>query len=486
MKFFKQRKKIVTTLEIGNHWLKVIQLEISRHGKKVVNLVKEDIKSLSDQEISEVIKKISKRLKIKNSTCFISVPRYYVTSRNLDLPSTNSDEIKEMIQLQIGKQTPYDKDEIISDYQIVENKSIEGYSKVMLIIVHRNIVQRFLDISEKAKLKVDEVGLSSEGLLDWGQISLDIKAKNKSYIFIDIGYENSDFEVFINNKLFFSKIVSIGAASFNDKKETMKRLIQEINHFTYGYHNEIDNQEIEKIIITGAKEAVDALDQKTLQEEIGEDIEIVDQFKSINISESLFKDYYKIIENVSIIGIFGLSLQTNKKKISLLPQELLIEKEIKQRAKDIYILAILLILVPIFISGIFFSRNYRKKLYLSKIEDSLEDNKGKVNILKNKIKKIELVKQRIDNRGVSLNFLFEIHQAIPPEIYLSSIVFDGENRLIIKGSSAAMSDVFKFVSKLEESDFFRNVKTEYANVRQSGDRKESIDFEIVCMAKDSY
>jgi hypothetical protein len=452
----------------------------------VINLVKEDIKSLSDQEISEVIKKISKRLKLKNSTCFISVPRYYVTSRNLDLPSTNSNEIKEMIQLQIGKQTPYDQDEIISDYQIIENKSIEGYSKVMLIIVHRNIVQRFLDISEKAKLKISEVGLSSEGLLDWGQVSLDIKAKNKSYIFIDIGYENSDFEVFINNKLFFSKIVSIGAASFNDKEETIKRLIQEINHFTYGYHNEIDNQEIEKIIITGARKAVDALDQKLLQKDLGEDIEIVDQFKSIAVSENLSQHCRKTIEDISVTGIFGLSLGTNKKKISLLPQELLIEKEIRQRAKDIYILGILLILVPIFISGIFFSRNYRKKLYLRKIEDSSEENKGKANILKNKVEKIELVKQRIDNRGVSLNFLFEIHQAIPPEIYLSSIAFDGKNRLIIKGNSVAMSDVFKFVSKLEESAFFRNVKTEYANVRQRGNSKESIDFEIICMTKDSY
>ncbi|MCF7875339.1 MAG: pilus assembly protein PilM [Candidatus Omnitrophica bacterium] len=486
MSFFKQKKKIVTTLEIGNSWLKVIQIQISRHEKKVVNLIKKDIKSLSDQKISEIIKKISKQLKIKSSMCFISVPRYYVTSRNLDLPSTNPNEIKEMIQLQIGKQTPYDRDEIISDYQIIENKAIEGYSKVMLVIVHRNIVQRFLDILEKAKLKTDEVGLSSEGLLNWGRAVLEIDQKSKTYIFVDIGYENSDFEAFINNKLFFGKVVSIGAVNFKNKEEAVKRLIQEINHFTYGYHNEIDNQEIEKIIITGAQKAINNLDQKLLQNGVGEDIEIIDQFESMVVPEDLAQQHRKTMSDISITGIFGLSLQLKERSISLLPQELLIEKEIKQRAKDIYILGILLILVPIFISGIFFGRNYRKKIYLREIEKKLESNEAEVDLLKNKIKRIEKVKQRIINKGVPLNFLFEIHNTIPPEIYLSSINFDGKDRLIIKGSSSAMSVVFKFVSKLEESYFFRNVKTEYANVRQRRDSKESIDFEIICLAKNKY
>ncbi|MCF7872903.1 MAG: pilus assembly protein PilM [Candidatus Omnitrophica bacterium] len=480
MNFLKKKKKIITGLQIGNSWLTVVQLDISKGKKEVINIVKKDIKSLSVDKISKAIKDISKDIKIDSSSLTISVPYYFVTTRTLELPSVNPKEIKDMVDLQIGKQTPYNSEDVISNYQIVDIGTIEGYSRVFLAIVHKDIVQRQLDILEKAGLATDKVGLSSEGLLKWSQTIYKEVSEDKPHILIDIGYNNSDFEIILRGKLIFSKTISVGAVNFkNDKEQALDKLNKAINHFIYDYQNAVINQDIEKGVVTGASLVVDSLDRKILEEKLGFDIEVKNQFDDISIKEDIKDDAKEDVFDLSLVGIFGLIFGYKSLDINFLPHELVIEKEVKERAKDIYVAGVLLVLIPIFISGIFLERTYNKRVYLEKLKSKLTEVKNEANKLEKKIEKIKLIKKESNIKSVSLNLLFEIYNSISPEIYLISISYDGEEKVTMRGTSSVMSQVFNFVDKLEKSEYFKNVETKYANVKKT-DKGEVVDFEIIC------
>ena len=66
----------------------------------------------------------------------------------------------------------------------------------------------------------------------------------------------------------------------------------------------------------------------------------------------------------------------------------------------------------------------------------------------------------------------------PDEIYLQSILLGEEGRINIQGISESMSRVFNFVTALEESEYFKSVKTTSTTAKK--DRgKDVAAFEIV-------
>ena len=95
------------------------------------------------------------------------------------------------------------------------------------------------------------------------------------------------------------------------------------------------------------------------------------------------------------------------------------------------------------------------------------------------VTEIEIVKDRLTTEGILVRFIYEIHKAVSPDVYLASIRFDGKDHLVLRGRSKTMSEIFNFVSALEDSRCFQNVKTKYATKHKVKD-KEVADFEIAC------
>ncbi|MFA7294685.1 MAG: PilN domain-containing protein, partial [Candidatus Omnitrophota bacterium] len=156
-----------------------------------------------------------------------------------------------------------------------------------------------------------------------------------------------------------------------------------------------------------------------------------------------------------------------------------------EKGKDLYLMGILLVFILVAVSGVFLGRMYNKERYLGQLKQRLTEIQDKTKELNSMVRGIETIKDRVYTRGMSLNLLYEVHKAITPEMHLVSMSFDGKETLTLRGQSNEMSEVFSFVSKLEESSYFQNVKTKYATKRKEGD-KEITDFEISCPLADKY
>ncbi|MDD5560715.1 MAG: pilus assembly protein PilM [Candidatus Omnitrophica bacterium] len=486
-KLLQKKEQVTTVFQIDNNWLRLIQAKAVKREKRVSMIKAMDISSLSDEEIALKVSSLAVELKINSRHLILAIPRHLTTTRNLDLPSANPAEIKDMIELQIGKQTPYASDEVIKDYQILGSNA-DGYSKVLLVIVHRDIVGRYFKILEAAGLKAQKVSFSSEGLLNWMSLAYRQKlAAEKAHILIEVDYDASDFEVVLNDKMVFGRSISLGFSQLPGQLEQwQKKFIEEVNHSIYAYQNEIIGKEIDKIIISRPRLVGDSLDKAVLEKELGASVEIIDQFKDIPLTEEGASSYNNLIRtDLSYAGLLGLALPAGEHKIDLVPQEHQIGKAVKEKGKDLYLMGILLVFILVAFSGVFLGRMYNKERYLGQLKQRLAAIQNKTKELNSMIRGIETIKDRVYTRGMSLNLIYEVHRAILPEMHLVSISFDGKEELVLRGQSNEMSEVFNFVNKLEESSYFQNVKSKYATKRKVGD-KEITDFEISCPLADKY
>ena len=476
---FKRRRKILTALEIDSDWLKIVQVETFVKERKVSRIILEKITSLSDEEISQRIKGLSKDMKINSDFLIISVSHTQAVIRNVELPSTSLAEIKSMVELQIGKQTPFAKEEIIYDYEILSTAA-DGYSSIMLIIVHRDIIERLSKILKEAGLKADKISLSSEGLLKWSHYSFKQREDEKPYVLIDISYNASDIELIQRDKLIFSRNISLGfSQSLDSMDEWLSKFIEQINRFIYAYQNEISNKEISKIIITGAEKLTADIDGTVIKNKLGLDIEVIPQFQNIHLIEESQGSYNALTKEVSFSALLGSVLTYPEQRINLIPQELLIERRLKERGKDLYFLGISLVLILVTVSSIFLGRMYNKEQYLNQLKRENLKIEEKVTRLDNMMEETEFIKKRVFTKDFCLKLIYETHAVISPDLYLSSISFDGEGQLIARGTSNNMSTVFNFLDAMEESKYFQNVNTKYARTRRvSGE--DVTDFEIVC------
>jgi len=477
---FVGKDKVITVLEMDENFLKVVQARPLPRERKIFRSVVKKITGVSENEVIKMIQDLSKQFKIDPDYLIISMPSQFATIRNPEFPSLDPEEIRDMVELQIGKQTPYSTNEIVSDYQVVYT-SPDGYSRVMLAIVHIDIVNKAFRILEKSGLKPARIALSSEGALNWCRISYqEKKAEDEAYLLVDIDYIGSNFIVVLNNKIIFDRNISLGfSQSVEDMDKWQKELIEEINRSIYAYQNEMVNKDISKIVIGGSERVTVKLNDNLLRESFNLPVEIVGQFKNIPATKETLDLYGGDLKDISLSSLIGLAFIYGKEHINLLPHEIKLERTMKKRARDLYLLGILLALILIASSSVFLEKFYNRERYLSQLKQkmvSIKDEASDLDLMKQKMRIIE---SRSDAKGSALNLLYESYNVISPDMYLLSVSFDGRHILTLRGSSTVMAEVFKFVNELEKSEYFANVKTKYVS-KSIVEGEETAEFEIIC------
>jgi Tfp pilus assembly protein PilN len=103
--------------------------------------------------------------------------------------------------------------------------------------------------------------------------------------------------------------------------------------------------------------------------------------------------------------------------------------------------------------------------------------------LENDFNKIQLRKKYFSRRGRSLEVLTQLYDALPLQMRISDIRLDEQGRFTVKGTAAAMAEVFSLVDSLQESAYFQDVKTKYTTKRREGN-KDLTDFGIICRLRE--
>ncbi len=476
-KNLKTAKKIVV-VEIGNDWLKVIE---NASGK----ITKTDCKKLVEIKgsVSEVINKIFQKLNLNKQSVILCIPRQLVTVRMLELPSINSDEINGMVNLQVGKQTPYSKEEIIFDHKII-GKGKKGYSRVMLVIVRRNLINDRVETLQNAGVTIKKISVSSDGLHQWFRLVCASKQKTKEVIvLIDIDSNYSDFNIIYKGEQVFTRNILIGSNNFlMDRAKWEKNFLTEITHAQDLYLHEEGSVKVDQVVLSGAARSIEDLD-RLLKFRLDVPVEVVNPSENIQTRGNIDIFQFDHFKSISMCPLIGMAACSNALEFDLTPNELQIERLMEEKRKQFTIMGGLVGAIVLTISFLLLINSYNKNIYLGQLKKRIAGIAKEANAVEKMRLCIGLVENRLSAKKRSLNILYETYKLTPKEIYFTNISLEEGKRVVLQGRAFAMSNVFEFVTTLENSPFFENVKTTYTTTKKEKNI-EYAKFEIICMFED--
>ncbi|MFC1807841.1 pilus assembly protein PilM [Candidatus Omnitrophota bacterium] len=473
-------RKPVVGIEIGNDWLKILQNEPAKHAREISKVSFTKLSDI-DEGVSPTILNIFKTHSFSKQHVLTYIPRHLVTVRVLDLPSSDPKEVNDMIDLQISRQTPYTREEIVYSHKILDPVK-EGYTRIMLAIARRSIISARTGTLGIADIGIKKIAVSSECVYQWFSVAYGDQLKlheGSTFVIVDIASSYTDFIVIKNSQFVFTRSISIGANQLLSDKDTwLSKFADEINSSVEFYQTRERGSKISKVFLSGAAKHLDQFDV-ALSRIIDIPVDITDPLKNINIKKKLdiFKD--DTTNCVSISPLLGVVIKHGELTLDLIPKEMKIQHLMEIKRKQLTLMGALIASVVMMASLSLLAYVYNKNNYLSDIRaksQQIEEESSEVEKMR---LRIGLIKGRLDAKGASLNILKEIYKLLPKRIHLLDISIEEEVQTVIKGRAQAMSDVFKFVTTLEDSPFFENVKTTYTTTKKV-QNIELAEFELVC------
>lgn len=465
-------KKVFFVCQFGEGQLKLAKFEPAKGLRKEPLALELELfpADIDDKQLSEKLNQALRKLDYKpQNPLFLSLPRYQGTCRFLKIPATSPHEIERIINLQLPLYLPYSASDLVSGYQVASQDK-DGYAQINLVIAHKDLISRYLNIFNEIKPQRLFIALSSYGLINlFNYLN---PQENSPIILMDIDDYMVELAVVSKNRLIFSRSFKIDRA----KASWQKSFIDEIKKSRDVYSKEIPHALPDKIIILG-----DSLAAKEIQE-------IIKQ-QGVSCEVLFYQDKIKSLaklsqRNKSFASVVGLGLQELSETLNLLPADLKEkEKNLRRRKEKINLAIFILSIIFIFSLGVVKNMD-NKARYLGKLRGELVKVSKDTNVLGELERRSKFIEKRLHKKVTSLGLLCELYQAIPGHVTLTALSYEEAGQLLFRGQAQELNSIFNFVAQLEKSASFKNqnIKVRFATKRKTPNA-EIIEFEIVCLKK---
>jgi len=166
-----------------------------------------------------------------------------------------------MLELQLGKLTPYPRGEILSGWATVGSFR-EGYTSVLLAIGRKTAIDDVLHLLKSKGMAPQWVGVSSEGLGAWWAIAskrVPAAPAGQLTALIDVDATSTDCVIFSNGRLLFSHSVPIGAEQLSAAEPAKLRWAGELVRLPRILAHEDVKGQVGRAVVTGLTEGLGPL-----------------------------------------------------------------------------------------------------------------------------------------------------------------------------------------------------------------------------------
>ena len=481
------RKKVLSIVELDDNVFKLLQGRPSRRGWSIDKFAVKDISGKSDDDKSKIIKETFQELNIKEKKVILLIPRNLVTVRYLQLPSSAPDELQGMIDMQIVRLIPYTKEEMVYDY-FVTGINKEGYTRVFLVIIHRDVVSRHLDIFKKAGIDITAIELDALALVDLYQFiqtkETRLTGPAQALALLDVDSTATNIVIIQGGMPVLTRAVAIGsghltgAVRHQPERDSAVEWTEELKRSLALFQKE-HAQEVGKVIILGGPKDLCA---GIVKDKLGLDAETVDVISYLEGAAWPEKELAGRESKMTVptAGLLGAVRGKIAASVNLVPEEMVRARAGKQKRKSLAV-ALILSVGILGMLGLTFNKKIEdRRAYLSLLNQRLEQTNPLASELSIKKERLALIKRQLSIENSCLDILRELYSIIPVKTALNVFIYDDTQGVTIKGSSPAMSEVFDLIPKLENSAYFENVTSRYATQRRIRGQ-EITEFHIECI-----
>ncbi|MGE5197928.1 MAG: type IV pilus biogenesis protein PilM, partial [Deltaproteobacteria bacterium] len=285
-------------LDLSTGTLKLVHANSSPNRFEILDLSSRNIADNEEAEIAKSIRAALGEIKFKNPRIVAVVPAHLVITKNIEIPSTNPHEIKEIINLQAGRHTPYSREEIIIDY-IEIGTYRRSYTKILLVIVARSAVRRQFQILDKIGIQPEKVLFAPEGVA-WAagrMFNLDTSVFPGCVLNIEESF--TDFAIVFKGKIIFIRSVPIGAGHLTAEKDKYRdKFAEEIKRSLEAYQNEDIERSPQGVTLSSSAQDLNYL-EPLLSETLRLPVKFFPYLKNVPMSSTASRSASGIINNVS-------------------------------------------------------------------------------------------------------------------------------------------------------------------------------------------
>ena len=465
-------KNIIFISQIREASLEVIKL-FGGNKLELLGLETEVISSdRDDKELIQKLRQILKKLGYNNNRLIVALPRQRVTSRYLKVPTQIPKELDGIVGLQAARYLPYPANELITSYQVILSDK-EGCSEVNLVIVHKDIIEYYLNILRGLNIRNFRIILSSYGLSNL--YSYIAPEGHTPVMVIEVVPGLIEATVVLGDRLLFSR-----SFKSTERPENWQSLfVEEISRTKNAYSKEILNRPIEKAVIFGIADKGTA---ELLSEQIGLPVEILPYWDKVAVKEGSLKS--ALGKGGSFAALLGLGLKALPDSLNLEPAALKeINKKISRQKEALCLILSSLAIFLIF--GLAVVRSLENKaVYLKQLKIEAQKLEKEAKPLEEMENKIKFMAERLQATPSTLDIIYELHQAASKQIFLINFIYEKDEQILLRGQASELNTVNDFVLQLEKSLAFKNfnIKLRYATYRKTM-QGEIVDFEIIGVKK---
>lgn len=461
----------MSIIEITETHIKLLEASGLGAGRASSRIRVKKIQDPSDQEVSKLLSSMVTS-KTKKTPALLILSRKQVMVRYLSLPSHDDDEIKRMISFNLLGQVPYSKDDIIFDYLILF-KEPSGYSTILSVVVHRDIINRYYKILSQCNVKLDQIQISSTAIVRWFSLSGRVQQQEAAVLNIDT--VSSEICFCKAGKFLFSRHISFGARDIGGDRED--DFIREIANTIEACHRERVIFDLGNIFLLFPENYIGSFLEK-IQQRTGLYAEIIDPYEALPKAKAAQKTEKAKDDYYSFIVPLGASIKLKDKDINLLPMDVQ-KKRSTQERKVIWVKFFVLLALNLAVIGaLFFVRVQKQKDYLENLQTRAQEIRPRIQALENKKGRISAIERHLDVQPLMVDIIHELYKVTPDDVSFRLVHVSGGNNVVFQGIAQSLSSVNTFQSQLVHSSMFKDVNLQYATQRRVF-QGEITDFRIV-------
>ncbi|MCP4649656.1 MAG: pilus assembly protein PilM [PVC group bacterium] len=467
--------KLFAGIEIGEQYLKIITADQMGAQPKFTDCIVKRIAGLDDAAITDTIIDVFKKNKYKPTSVALSLPRNFVTVRNLSLPSKDKKELIKMVELHINRIVPYKKEEMFYSYQIC-GQDERGYSRILVAIVTKEIMRKQMRIIEKTGFPVDSIMFSSEGLYHLILKTSKMKiSKEEVYLILDVDTFFTDLIILKGGRLVFSRSISFKNIQL-EEKTGRNRLMGDIRQALIIFNSEEQSAKPSQVFLSGAFAEI-------LAPSIEQELEFpVQSVKIPGMDKCLRAKKRTIPKDASVSGVAALFFDNIQRQFSFTLPEIQIRKDLRRRMKELMTIGLGSIYILGVIFFIFLGRQQQNRAYLARLNEQASVIEKQLGEVVHQRKKIKTTKELLAERQIPLFVLFQLQKAVSESVVITNLSIDADNNVVLKGTAQQLSDIFGLTTKLEESKQFKEVETRNTRKRKIKGL-ELVNFEVKFLAE---
>ncbi|OIO35725.1 MAG: hypothetical protein AUJ74_05055 [Candidatus Omnitrophica bacterium CG1_02_44_16] len=211
-------------VDIGSHSVKMVRLESSKEGHKVLGFA---VEKVPDKNYRDALSKALVKTKAPlGQGAVISVAGQGVVSRYIELPLMNKTELESSMKFEIEKYVPFSLAEVSSDYAVVGEMKDKAKMSVLVAAAKNDLIQKKCDLAKEVNLNLKAIDLDCLALANFFMQISGLAKKGTCLGVINIGKSVSNINILVDGAPCLSRDIFIGGDDITKKMAE----VMEINY----------------------------------------------------------------------------------------------------------------------------------------------------------------------------------------------------------------------------------------------------------------